>query len=355
MSTHLPFWSSLVIGHNQPTQAAALGVGGASVVAVRKTAARARRSMPLSLSDLQAIAADNFADDLEIPQAALTWWSKEDAEQYFSSGGTDMPSRPAGEAGVQKPASSTASKIAVPLPPLRPPVWWTTPPTSPAAALRIDDAHAEAISRVQLFYDAEGVVGAPGEMLAASGSWDYSIRLWRVADASGAAVASARPLAELHDEAQRWIYGVGWCGVLGDGASAETPRRLGLVSTQTGGMMGEPEQLIRLWSARREAVDGDDDTTARVHAKVTMLVNTAGADARAAAAMPGNESGVALYTHRRGVHAVDIDLASGRMATVSADCLALWSLDRVAGRYRESTRGACRRRVWRPEQRCTRA
>ena len=48
--------------------------------------------MPLSQTELENIRADCFAEDVEIPPEATLWWAEADAEQYFNSGGTDMPS-----------------------------------------------------------------------------------------------------------------------------------------------------------------------------------------------------------------------------------------------------------------------
>lgn len=296
-----------------------------SVCRSDRQCARTPVSMPLSLAELQALAADHFADDLDIPESA-TNWTLQEAENYFSSGGSVVPSQPTTVDVSDTPGAQL---------PYRMPIWWTaqTVPSVRPAAFQMPSAHKDTISRVQLFCDAAGIIGAPGEILAASASWDYSIKIWRLADASGAAVATTQPLAVLHEPRQeRWVYSVAWCGILGPTMGA-----LGLVSTQTGGMVGEPEHLIRLWSLNREPASGASAYLTTVQGRLSMLVNTEGASASPSSAQPGGAP--MAHMHRRGVHAVDCDVSSARMATMSTDVLGVWTLDRSTGRVRELARG----------------
>ena len=46
--------------------------------------------MPISLTILEAIRAELFADDVPIP-ADATRWTMQQAEDYFSSGGRQVP------------------------------------------------------------------------------------------------------------------------------------------------------------------------------------------------------------------------------------------------------------------------
>ena len=47
--------------------------------------------MPLTLEELQEIQADAMADDLEIDFDKMSLWSKEEATEYFESGGDVVP------------------------------------------------------------------------------------------------------------------------------------------------------------------------------------------------------------------------------------------------------------------------
>ena len=308
------------------------------MIGTRGTTARAcagPADMPLSTVALEEMAAEFFAEDLEIP-AEATRWSREEAERYFASGGTDLPH------------VDTSSNHALRQPEPQP-AWWDARDGAPTLNIsessRFDKAHVDTVSRVCLFRDTAGAVtGCPGEVIAASSSWDCSIRLWRVADASGAATSgAAASLGELRHSLDRWVYSIACCGYLG-GAGAG----VGLVSTHSGGMVGEPEHLIRLWSITKAATATQADPSAaaasasnnRIVGDCVMLVNTEGALPAAtpdpAASASGQQSG--QYAHRRGVHALDYCNAAKLMATLSTELLVVWSLNASTGRFRESAR-----------------
>jgi hypothetical protein len=125
----------------------------------------------------------------------------------------------------------------------------------------------------------------------------------------------------------RWIYDV----------AAYTVGRgeLGIVSAQSGGWAGEPENGIRLW--RLSSREG-----ARLH----MRLNTEGADptAEARAWAVGQEA----FCHRRGVHALNYSAGAlppgcdspGLLLSGSEDLVVAWAMDRQSGRGREVARVA---------------
>ena len=129
--------------------------------------------MPLTLSELQDIQAAELADDVEIDLETMALWTKIDAEKYFASGGAEMPAPPKYVSEAAAPPSSGSF------------AWWSAAetPISLAANSRIDAAHTDTLSALSLFADTEGVLAEkPGEVLAATGSWDYSCRIWRLGD-----------------------------------------------------------------------------------------------------------------------------------------------------------------------------
>lgn len=125
----------------------------------------------------------------------------------------------------------------------------------------------------------------------------------------------------------RWIYDVA-AYTVGHG-------ELGLVSAQSGGWAGEPENSIRLWRLR-----SCDD--ARLH----MRLNTEGVDP-AAETRPW-AVGQDAFCHRRGVHALDYSAgalppgwaAPGLLLSGSEDQLAAWAMDSRSGQGREVARAA---------------
>jgi len=171
------------------------------------------------------------------------------------------------------------------------------------AASSIEQAHhSQPVSCVRLWRDEDGSLGARGQLLAVSGSWDCAVRVWRVAvgeeageEAAGAPADAAAALATLAVEgAERWVYDVMPVSLSGGG--------LAVVSAQTGGWAGEPQQLLRLWRVEPGGAS-----------RLEMLLNTEGADERAHAAaaravgglgLGGDPSSPLAYCHRRGVHAL---------------------------------------------------
>jgi predicted esterase len=61
--------------------------------------------MPLSLAALEAIQAEQMADDVEIDLKLMSLWSSADAERYFGSGGVDLPE------AVQPPAAPSREPL----------------------------------------------------------------------------------------------------------------------------------------------------------------------------------------------------------------------------------------------------
>ena len=76
--------------------------------------------------------------------------------------------------------------------------------------------HSQPVSCVRLWRDEDGSLGARGQLLAVSGSWDCAVRVWRVAvgeeageEAASAAADAAAALATLAVEgAERWVCGM---------------------------------------------------------------------------------------------------------------------------------------------------
>lgn len=143
-----------------------------------------------------------------------------------------------------------------------------------------------------------------------------------------AAMTSTRPASirlPLPFLQARWIYDLATYTV-GTG-------ELGVVSAQTGGWAGEPENAIRLWR-----LSGESD--ARLH----MWLNTEGADPAAETRPWG--VGQDAFCHRRGVHALDYSAgalppgwgASGLLLSGSEDLLVAWAMDGESGRGREVSR-----------------
>ena len=238
---------------------------------------------PLSADDLEAIRCECFADDVAIPAADdATHWTRDDAIAYFESGG-----------------------IAMPLPAV-------IPPTRHIPCVSdIQNAHSGAsydsgVTQVRLISDHGGsLTGMDGGLIAMSSSWDCRICLWRVN-----ALGGLDPLlCELTHDDPRWVYDVAACGFYGGS--------LGIISTQTGGMVGEPQHLIRHWSVRRHGPQPADD----VKGQCLMLPNVDGLTALGGENAP-------QFAHQRGVHAVD---RRGRhMVTASSDALVVWRLEDAA-------------------------
>ena len=302
-----------------------------------------------TLAELEELRTEYFADDLTIEER-MTAWTLEQAAYYFEN--AEEPPE-AAAAGVPAAPTSRHHEQPTRTPALRAPLWWSADSTvSVSSCSHTADAHADKISAVELLYDSEGVVANPGEIIAASSSWDFGIRLWRVADHDIGAVFSgpAELLGELREKEQgRWVYDIAWCGLLGGGdgggsagpgsrtggAQQSSQRRLGLVSTQTGGMVGEPDQLIRLWGVARADVPSSPTAPAAVRGRCEMLVNVEGAKGGASERL--EDPSKRGFVHHRGVHAVAC--CGVHMATLSSDALGIWTLDRASGRFAEAARG----------------
>ena len=172
---------------------------------------------PLSADDLEAIRCECFADDVAIPAADdATHWTRDDAIAYFESGG-----------------------IAMPLPAVIPPTRHI-PCVSDIQNAHSGGSYNSGVTQVRLISDHGGsLTGTDGGLIAMSSSWDCRICLWRVN-----ALGGLNPLlCELTHDDPRWVYDVAACGFYGGS--------LGIISTQTGGMVGEPQHLIRHWSGSK--------------------------------------------------------------------------------------------------------
>ena len=263
----------------------------------------------MHINRLEELRADCLADDIGIEDEMLSW-SEAEVMAFFESGGVERPFHIV-------PAQTTASNE--PLPPL---IWWkeaSQPRSIFSHKVRVK-AHSDKISRVRLMHDECGTLGMPG-LVAVSGSWDYTVRLWRVGG-TGPGDESPVKLAELNHTDTRWVYDVATCGRVGDEGDS-----IGVISTHTGGMVGEPQHLIRMWRVTGGAAAGDDAATGACE----QLLNVDGATSA------GHQNGDgANFGHLRGVHACD---CNGRHAvTMSTDRLLAWSLDRSTFRGAELAR-----------------
>ena len=287
--------------------------------------------MPLSLTELEEIRANAFADDIAIPRGAA-YWTEVEALEFFDSGGTAVPKNPANVATGEPGAE-----------PYQPLFWHSRAESSEslaASAITSVEAHkSEQVSRVRVFRDHLGAVGAPGELLAASGSWDCRVCVWRVGGTDGRALTSPSLLCELNPPDNRWVYDVALCGYLRGGASNRPA--LGLISTHTGGMVGEPENLIRLWSLRRDARAGADsgeggegsgEGGGNVAGRIAQKLNVEGSSNGPVPRGTFSAGGA----HLRGVHGVDC--TDTHICTISQDKIVAWEIDRPAGRGQEVVR-----------------
>ena len=278
-------------------------------------AARAKSSEPglLTLETLEIIRADAFADDVEIPAEAITW-SKADAVAYFESGGVVVPKH--ADRATLAPSTVGDVPIAASVP-SKPLLWSNTDAFGTLSAAFSFNAHADqSVSRVRLFHDIDGVVAAPGEVVAISGGWDYHVRIWRICDAAGNLTPSVPEAVCVPFGPERWVYDLAVVGLMG----GETRPQLGIISVQTGGMVGDPENVIQLW--RVGSSGGGSSATAEIVSRLNCVDAVPTAEPT-----PRNRMKSA---HIRGVHAVDY--SRGFAVTHSQDQLAAWSLDTSLGR-----------------------
>ena len=286
--------------------------------------------MPLTAQELEDIREVAYAEDVDVPEEALRW-TKAEAAAFFESGGMVWPS------------SSSADTLHVPPPPLpvmpsRHPWKWRSADATPmlVGARHEYRAHTTQISKVRLFHDVEGVVAQPGELLAVSGSWDNAVGMWRICSADGTVLAGATDgsgggagLCNAFGNS-RWVYDVAVGGYMGEVGT----RRLAVISTHTGGMVGEPNELICLWGVAKHSlgtVPGASAGGARqvggagagAVAACTMFVNTEGSSLENHLATSGRmASSHSPFAHMRGVHA--IDCSATHMVIASEGLLVAW-------------------------------
>ena len=234
------------------------------------------------VAELQA---DFFADDLD-PPAGAERWSADDLRQFYESGGDWRPPPP--------------PPPPVPAVPLR---WDSASVEEPIGARTVAGAHGssagQGLTRVRFVVDPHNEVAAPRVL---SGSWDATAKLWRL---PGKDAEDALPVMDclLHDpSSQRWVYDTVpfWHG-----------QRLGVATAHTGGMAGEPDQVLRLWELSRTTSGGPSDVA--WNARTSYHLNTQGS--------------VDSIGHRRGVHAIDANASGAHLASISDDLLVLWAIE----------------------------
>jgi len=134
---------------------------------------------------------EHFADDLDVPDLdACDWWTEKDVRTFFETGGDCLPCR------THTDDSGPQAVSSVPLPPI---VWAAAPVPQPQMAHCIVHAHIDhAVSCMRLWRDELGLLGAAGEVLCATGSWDCLVKVWSVSDDAGRPSPGApRMLSEL--------------------------------------------------------------------------------------------------------------------------------------------------------------
>ena len=233
---------------------------------------------------IAALQEEHFADDL-LPPAESTAWSDDDVTRFFESGGEWQPDPPAPAALALRWDADAA------LPPL--------------TAQSTGSAHgAEGVASVRLLVDTDGVIGSAGSTIALSSSWDATAKLWRLDPAPSHACTLYEGGV---DSGKRWVYD-STPFTMRDGT-------LGVATVHTGGWVGEPEELIRLWRV-------GDDGGSGLAARTACRLNTVGARATP----PGATHPCG---HMRGVHAVEA--RGGTLFSLSDDALLAWALDGCSG------------------------
>ena len=186
-------------------------------------------------------------------------WSSEDLWRFFSEGGTWVPLPPA-----------TRQRL----------LWDVGPCELAPPSLSLLSAHASGTGGLTRIH----CMASSGLVL--SSSWDATAKLWRL-PANKTEDRAVELECLLHDpDSARWVYDAVpfW---FGDGTS------LGVVTAHTGGMTGEPDQVLRLWHTENGSSGG---AGLRRRANTAMRLNTEGAAL--------GHSGV-RQAHVRGVHALD--------------------------------------------------
>eukprot|EP00966_Prymnesium_polylepis_P042933 997573-Prymnesium_polylepis.1 len=259
-----------------------------------------------------------FADDLE-PPAGAELWSAADLRSFYESGG-EQHGRP-----QQAPAA-----LAQRLP------WDAAPCDAPLSAHSLEGAHGskagQGLTRVRLVPDPANQSSAPRVLTS---SWDATAKLWRLP--AREAAAGARPLLDCLMEdptSSRWVYDAVhfWYG------GADGGPRLAVATSHTGGMMGEPEEVLRLWHLSPSESIPTPSASASWTARTKFFLNTQGVAAALGGGGGGGGGGGVLHAHRRGVHAVDTNPAGSHLASISDDKLVLWALDAASGFGAEAAR-----------------
>ncbi len=240
---------------------------------------------------LRLLQDEYFADDLCPPPHARGEWTPSQLEDFFASGGeTTTPRARDLEARAASPPLPTLVADAV------------------YSAASAADAHAgEQVFVVRLARDAGGALGAlggpaKGALVALSGGWDGSVKLW-----SPTREEPPRPACALVAEQVRWVYDVCVLSSSEDGSMC-------VATSHSGGFTGEPENVLRLW---------------RVRGGRAQLAARPNADDGAEAAAP---------VHRRGVHALATDRAGRVLISASDDAIATWAVDPASGGARATQR-----------------
>ena len=237
-----------------------------------------------------------YADDLDPPDGADRW-SSEELRCFFESGGESKPEPPPPPPPPPVPA--------------QPLCWDDAACAAPLRARTLEAAHSQGLTRVHIVNDPNSTTVAAPRLL--SSSWDATAKLWRLPAKD--AVEDALPVLDclLQDpSSQRWAYDAApfWYG--GDAAGGH---RLGVVTSHTGGMAGEPEQVLRLWELSPAASRGGANDVAW-DARTSSFLNTQGCVGSAA--------------HIRGVHAVDANAT--HLVSISDDLLVLWAVEATGER-----------------------
>lgn len=163
-----------------------------------------------------------YADDLQ-PPAGADRWDHNDLRRFFSEGGSWTPQ------------STSAPEVKSPMKTRKQMIWDNAPCRDALLSLSLTAAqesqHSEGVTRIRCISSSN---------LVLSGSWDATAKLWRLPESTAEDETMTLDCV-LHDpNSKRWVYDTAsfW---FGDTASPD----LGVVTAHTGGMSGEPEQVLQ--------------------------------------------------------------------------------------------------------------
>ena len=251
--------------------------------------------MPLTLADLLELRSGAFADDVDIDAARMASWSVDEATAYFESGGTEEPleAAPHPTTAPVEPAAPVAYAL----------LWSLSGPLERAvASVQHPAAHSDKISSVRLRRQPDGTV------VAATAGMDCSVRAWHLT--RGTRAPTLLSVMGSMQEGTGWGYDAVCLGPI------DADGTVGIASGHTGGMTGEPPNVIKLWSTNCCPPPAGSHEPAR--GELVCLPQEALHDPTASG------GGLECWVHRRGVHSVEFVESSRTLITISPDGIGCW-------------------------------